>query len=437
MTRYWAASGSDYLGSVPADWEVSKLGRHMILNGGQVDPRLSPWGEMTLVAPNHIESGTGRIIDRESAFEQGADSGKYRVRQGQIVYSKIRPALNKVAIATEDCLCSADMYAMSSRHIEDDTRYFTYLMLSRPFHAYVTHLSMRVKMPKVNREELSSAPWLRPPSEEQRAIADYLDQETARIDALVAKQKQFIALLRERRSGVLFEAVTRGLNPAARLKPSGLSWIAEVPASWRVVNIRRVAQMRTGHTPSRTILAYWENTTIPWFTLADVWQLRDGTRRYLGETKGLISPIGLKNSAAELLPAGTVVLSRTASVGFSGIMPIPMATSQDFWNWICGADLVPEYLLNVFRAIRAEFNLMMTGSTHKTIYQPTAAAMRIPVPQVDEQRAIVELIDEQTSRIDNLIAKAEEHIALAKERRAALITAAVTGQFDVRTARKA
>src|SRR5690625_4778407 len=276
-----------------------------------------------------------------------------------------------------------------------------------------------------------------PPLDEQRAIADYLDQETAQIDALVAKQEEFIGLLRERRSGVIFQAVTRGLRAGIDLKPSPLSWVVEVLASWWFVNILRVADMKTGHTPSRTTSEYCEHTTIPWFTLADVWQLRDGTRTYLGETKSLISPLGLRKSAAELLPAGTVVLSRTASVGFSGIMPRPMATSQDFWNWVCGPGLIPEYLLHVFRAMRSEFNLLMIGSTHKTIYQPTAAAIRIPVPPVEEQREIVSYLGDQLPHLDTLITKAEEHIALAKERRSALITAAVTGQFDVRTARKA
>lgn len=289
----------------------------------------------------------------------------------------------------------------------------------------------------LNFESIRRLPVPLLPADEQRAIADYLDQETARIDALVAKQEEFIGLLRERRSGVIFQAVTRGLRAGIDLKPSPLSWVAEVPASWRVLNIRRVAEMKTGHTPSRTTSEYWEHTTIPWFTLADVWQLRDGTRTYLGETKSLISPLGLRKSAAELLPAGTVVLSRTASVGLSGIMPRPMATSQDFWNWVCGPGLIPEYLLHVFRAMRSEFNLLMIGSTHKTIYQPTAAAIRIPVPPVEEQREIVSYLGDQLPHLDTLITKAEEHIALAKERRSALITAAVTGQFDVRTARKA
>jgi type I restriction enzyme S subunit len=189
--------------------------------------------------------------------------------------------------------------------------------------------------------------------------------------------------------------------------------------------------MKTGHTPSRTVDAYWEDTTIPWFTLADVWQLRDGSRTYLGETANRISELGLANSAAELLPTGTVVLSRTASVGFTGIMPVPMATSQDFWNWVCGPSLLPEYLIYVFRAMHDHFRSLMIGSTHKTIYQAVAAAIRIPLPPLDEQRRIVAQLDEQTAKIDNLIAKAERFIVLAKERRAALITAAVTGQLDV------
>jgi len=205
-------SGNEYLGAVPPDWDISRLGRHMVVNGGQVDPRVEPWANMVLVAPNHIESGTGRIVGRESARDQGADSGKYLARRGQILYSKIRPALNKVAIANEDCLCSADMYAMSSLNERDVAEYLAYFMLSKPFHAFVTQMSMRVKMPKVNREELSSAPWLRPPAAEQRRIARYLDEHTSRLDALIAKAKEHIALAKERRSALITAAVTGQLD---------------------------------------------------------------------------------------------------------------------------------------------------------------------------------------------------------------------------------
>ena len=202
-------SGSEnaYPGMVPRHWTVSRFSREMRVNRGQVDPRDPTWIDMVLVAPNHIEPGTGRIIGRETAREQGAESGKYFATKGQILYSKIRPALNKVTIAVEDCLCSADMYAMSSMK-GDDHRFLLYYMLSHPFHEFASMTSLRVKMPKVNREELGSAPWLRPPLAEQVRIADYLDKETSRIDHLTNEARGLINLTQERRLALITEAVT-------------------------------------------------------------------------------------------------------------------------------------------------------------------------------------------------------------------------------------
>jgi type I restriction enzyme S subunit len=194
--------------------------------------------------------------------------------------------------------------------------------------------------------------------------------------------------------------------------------------------------MRTGHTPSRSEAEYWEDCEIPWFTLADVWQLREG-RVYLGETKEQISRAGLANSSAELLPAGTVVLSRTASVGFSGIMPISMATTQDFWNWIPRSNLLSEYLLYVFRAMTQVFERATMGSTHKTIYQPDAARLCISLPPLVEQRVIVAFLQGQTAKIDTLVAKKRVLIEKLAEKRSALISRSVTRGLPPDVARAA
>ncbi|MEU7811834.1 restriction endonuclease subunit S [Pseudonocardia sp. NPDC049154] len=199
---------------------------------------------------------------------------------------------------------------------------------------------------------------------------------------------------------------------------------ATVPSHWKSGNIRRFAQMKSGHTPSRTVAAYWENAEIPWFTLADVWQLRDGKQIYLGDTTNKINELGLANSAADLLPAGTVVLSRTASVGFSGIMPRPMATSQDFWNWVCGPDLLPEYLNYQFKSMSAEFKSLNMGSTHQTIYQKDAARLQIVVPPQGEQRGIIDYLDRETARIDTLIEEQQRLVDLLRERRAGVLSEA-------------
>jgi type I restriction enzyme S subunit len=281
-----------------------------------------------------------------------------------------------------------------------------------------------------------------PPAGDQVAIADFLDRETAKIDTLVTKKRTLIERLKEKRTALISRTVTLGLPPDAaraagldphpKLKPSGIAWLGDVPEYWETGNLRRFARMKTGHTPSRNEAAYWEDCDIPWFTLADVWQLRDGRQVYLGETKERISRLGLANSAAELLPAGTVVFSRTASIGFSGIMPQPMATTQDFWNWVPGPRLNPHYLLYQFRAMRQNLESLTMGSTHKTIYQPDAARLHVVVPPILEQIAIADYLRGETERLDGLVDKIEKVVERLQEYRTALITAAVTGKIDVR-----
>src|SRR5207244_3099546 len=168
----------------------------------------------------------------------------------------------------------------------------------------------------------------------------------------------------------------------------------------------------------------------PWFGLADVWQIRDGKMEYEDETTENISELGLANSAARLLPKSTVILSRTASVGFSAILGVDMATTQDFVNWICGPTLRPEYLLYVFRSMGHEFRRLTMGSTHQTIYMPDVGGFSTPVPPAPDQDSIVAFIRKETARINALVAKKERLIALLQEQRTALITRAVTKGLD-------
>jgi len=217
-----------------------------------------------------------------------------------------------------------------------------------------------------------------------------------------------------------------------KYKASGVEWLGDVPEHWEVKPIRKAARLESGHTPSRNHPEYWENCTVPWFSLADVWQIREERRDVIVETKEKVSELGLANSAARRLPAGTVMLSRTASVGFSAIMGVEMATTQDFANWVCGDELLPKFLLHVFRSMQGEFRRLMMGSTHNTIYMPDIQAFRFALPPLPEQRAIAAFLDRETAKIDTLVTEAESAITLLQERRSALISAAVTGQIDVR-----
>lgn len=200
-------SGIDWLGDVPEHWEIGKFSREVRIAEGQADPEIEPYVSMVLVAPNHIESGTGRLLAKETAADQGAISGKYLCRAGEVIYSKIRPALAKAVLAPEDCLCSADMYPMSSVG-RLRSRYLLLTLLSKQFTAWSVLEADRVAMPKVNRETLNDLRLPVPPGNEQEEIAGFLERETANIDAMAAKVETAIERLQEYRTALITAAVT-------------------------------------------------------------------------------------------------------------------------------------------------------------------------------------------------------------------------------------
>jgi type I restriction enzyme S subunit len=283
---------------------------------------------------------------------------------------------------------------------------------------------------RINVSAIRALPIVLPPPDEQRVIAGYLDHETARIDTLIEEQQRLIEMLRERRRALRVHIVLHGITPTDEVA-SPLPWARKISRSWTVVPLTSVAQLESGHTPTRSREDWWTDCHISWVSLHDVGTMRG--IKYLHETAQRISDAGIANSSARLLPARTVVLSRDATVGRSAIMGVPMATSQHFAAWICGPLLDPEYLWALFAdAMQPFFDSFQNGSTIRTVGMGDLKAFRIPLPPLDEQRRIVRYLDDETPKIDTLIAETERFIELARERRAALITAAVTGQIDVR-----
>lgn len=205
-------SGVPWLGEVPEGWGIQKFGRVVSITEGQVNPEVEPYMDMLLIAPNHIESRSGKLLAQETAAEQAAESGKYLCPEGAVIYSKIRPALRKATIAPEACLCSADMYPMVGIHGMTNG-YLLWLLLSEAFSDWVVLDSDRVAMPKVNRETLN-AYWLPlPPVNEQEAIVTYIAEQTTRLDALVTKVEQAVERLQEYRTALISAAVTGKVPP--------------------------------------------------------------------------------------------------------------------------------------------------------------------------------------------------------------------------------
>ena len=269
-----------------------------------------------------------------------------------------------------------------------------------------------------------------PPLAEQRAIADYLDAETARIDALIAKKQQLIHLLEERHNLAIAELALGRLSGARDFRSSNVEWIGQIPAGWEVQRLNRIARLESGHTPSRTRPELWERADKHWITLNDVGAIKES--EYIEDTVNRISAAGIAASSARVLPADTVVLSRDATVGRVGIMKSPMATSQHFAAWVCSKRLDPRFLWLLMRfPMQRFFNQFNDGATLRTIGMPHIRAFVVPVAPLETQHQIVATAKRQREDHQQLRSGLHKQVILLSERRQALITAAVTGEFAV------
>ena len=427
-------SGVEWLGEIPAHWEVRRLKKWLETNARVLPENTDPDYEFDYIDIGSV--GTGRLLmsPERIRFESAPSRARRVVRPGDTIVSTVRTYLKAVwhaELPATDLIASTGFAVLSPR-AHTFPRFISYLCQSESFTNRVAAESSGVSYPAIAESKLGVLEVSVPSLSEQRGISGFLDRETARIDAHVAKQHELIKLLQEKRTALISHTVTKGLDPDVAMKDSGVEWLGEIPAHWEAKRTKFAATLRSGHTPSRQKAEYWKGCTIPWFGLADVWQIRDGQVEYVQETAEKISEIGLANSAARLLPEGTVILSRTASVGFSAILSVDMATTQDFVNWVCGPFLRPEYLLYVFRAMGSEFQRLTMGSTHQTIYMHDVSSFSTPVPPVSEQDQMVACVREETARIDTMIEKVNEAIEGLNEYRTALISAAVTGKIDVR-----
>ncbi|MCO4317326.1 restriction endonuclease subunit S [Phyllobacterium sp. 21LDTY02-6] len=259
-----------------------------------------------------------------------------------------------------------------------------------------------------------------PPLPEQRAIANVLGS----VEEVIANTEALIAALVDTKHATMRDLLTRGVQrEKASMKPLPARWvlgriaegITHIPADWDLVTLTKVAKLESGHTPDRKESTYWAGN-IPWISLQDADAL---TKVTISETAETIGPLGLANSSARMLPAGTVVLQRTANVGLASVMGREMCTSQHFANWICGSKLDPYYLQQVFRHMSREWQRLVAGSVLPDIYMGTFKALQILLPPLAEQKKIGEVgvafdlrIEEERSTLTVLI---ENRKALAQE----------------------
>jgi type I restriction enzyme S subunit len=402
-------TGLDWPSQIPSHWRTAKFKHLAQINNGrdykEVEeddgpyPVIGSGGEFAR-ANDYLYEGESVLLGRKGTVD--------------------KPLYVKGAFWTVDTM----FYTHLKQHTSG--RFLYYLATTICFDRYSTNTAL----PSMAQEDLANIQIVAPDLWEQTQIARFLDHQTARIDALIAEQQRLIELLKEKRQAVISHAVTKGLDPDVEMKDSGVEWLGEVPAHWDVTRVKWVAKLESGHTPSKSIPEYWEDCDIPWVSLNDSKTLANND--YIEDTVTQINALGMANSAAHILPRGTVVFTRDATIGLTAITTRPMAVSQHLIAWVCNEQIVPEFLLFIFYAMEEELQRSTAGATIKTIGMPEVRKMVTTVPPVDEQRTITEHVFKRKQQLEKTEAEAESFIRLLSERRSAQISAAVTGKIDVR-----
>lgn len=316
---------------------------------------------------------------------------------------------------------------------------FIYALLrSRLTRQRVEQMCSTTTYPNLQVGEYCSAPLPIPPLPEQTAIAEFLDRETAKIDGLVAEQRRLMELLKEKRQAVISHAVTKGLNPRAPMKPSGIEWLGDVPEHWRVMPLGRVTISRCdGPFGSGLKSAHYTDTGVRVIRLQNI--RRDG---FDGTDEAFIDKgyyerelIGHDVVSGDVLIAGLGDDKNTvgrACVAPAGIEPA-MVKADCFRYRLDVTQVLPEYIATELSASStADAGVMSSGSTRSRIPLSMMATRKLAIPPLSEQKKIAGFISAEASTFDTLTAEAQRAIDLLQEHRTALISAAVTGQIDVR-----
>lgn len=414
----YKASGVEWLGHVPEGWEVKRLKHNARLLTQKTDRRDHP------VGLENIEGWSGRFLPTETAFEGEGIA----FDAGDILFGKLRPYLAKAYLAKASGEAVGDFHVIRPG-VGMEGRFVQYQILNREFIAIVDGSTFGSKMPRASWEFVGGMKVTRPPLPEQTAIAEFLDRETGKIDELVAEQRRLIELLREKRQAVISHAVTKGLNPHAPMKPSGIEWLGEVPEHWGVWKLTHAFEkIGSGTTPKTDNRGYYDDGTHPWVNTGD---LNDGD---LTDCEKKITDLALSDhTTLRIYPAGSVVIAMYgATIGKLAILKFPASVNQACCVFSGKLTIEYKFLFFWLLAYRPQIISLASGGGQPNVNQDILRGLRVACPALAEQITIIKFLEAETAKFDTLTAEAQRAIDLLQERRTALISAAVTGQIDVR-----
>jgi len=430
-------SGVVWLGDIPSHWKVKPMKWVITRNDGGVWGNDPKGEDDTVVLRSTEQTVDGRWQLDEPALRSLSETEKAGslLATGDLLVTKSSGSalhIGKTTLVTPEVAALGCCYSNFMQRIrlkpEFDSRLAWYLMNNEIARTQFDLLSNSTTgLANLNGTMLGELVAPIPSPDEQAEIVRFLDRETAKIDALVTEQVQLTTLLKQKRQAVISHAVTKGLDPSVPMKDSGVEWLGEVPVHWEVKQIRQITQILRGkftHRP-RNDPAFYDGD-YPFIQTGDV----TGAKRYITEFKQTLNDKGA--AVSKEFPRGTLVMTIAANIGDVAVLDFPAYFPDSMVGLVPGSNFDLMFLFYLAKSMKQPLEMNATISTQMNLNAEQIGSLSACCPPIDQQRQIVLHLDAETQQLDELIDEAQVTTALLKERRSALISAAVTGQIDVR-----
>lgn len=421
---YFASSDQlpDWVRHVPSDWEKDWLKWHVSLSTERPDEEQR--ATLPYLSNEDIASWTGRLL-REDLEPHEADSRLFQ--SDDVLFNKLRPYLAKVFHADFDGTSSGELLCLRPS-ARVDARYLFYVLTSFGFIDAVDSHAFGSKMPRADWETVGHQPLPLPRIEVQQRIARFLDEKTTRIDALIEKKQALLERLAEQRQALITRAVTKGLNPDVPMKPSGVDWLGDIPAHWRVIALNKLTtKITNGYVGPTRDMFVGEGVRY-------IQSLHIKENRIVFRDDYFVTEEWSNSHSKSILAEGDVLIVQTGDIGQVAHVRSDFIGCNCHALIICAPEsgrLIGEYLSWLLCSDYGQqfLQLVKTGALHPHLNCGAVKFFQVLVPPVDEQSRISSNVRASIDRINAVDQVMKSSIEKLVAYRSALITAAVTGQL--------
>ncbi len=425
-------SGIKWLGEIPEGWEVKRLKHLSSVNDEVLAETTDPDYEIRYVDISNVDAVLGIEHKESMTFGNAPSRARRSVKHGDIIISTVRSYLRAITPIDnpESNLIVSTGFAVIRPKNEFESQFAFHALRAAYFVDTVVANSVGVSYPAINASELVTFYIALPPKSEQRAIAAFLDRETARIDKLIEKKERKIELLHEKRSALISHAVTKGLDANAPMKDSGIEWLGQIPVHWISCPVKRVSiRIQTGCTPPTEEERYYKDGTVPWYGPGSF-----GTNLVLSEAVKLLNEAAIREGAARLFASDSImVVCIGATIGKVGYLAGPASSNQQITAITPNPRKVSgKFLAYQLKSLEHVLCGIAPSTTLPIMDQQEIGYLPCALPKLEEQNIIIGYLDRLLQKSDAMTEKILESITMLREYRTALISAAVTGKIDVR-----